>query len=188
MRTFSWSRGPAKPLGGVAVLLPGAGYTVQAPLLSWSAALLVELGWHVQAVEWTMTDEARERPVAFVERAVEAAFADAPVTDRRLVVGKSLGAFALPWAVRHGVPGIWLTPVLTDPVVARALDDADASHLAAGGDRDTAWLPESAPSTAARLVTVPGGDHGLLVPGRWLASVEVQTALLQQVSEHVRTL
>lgn len=188
MRTFPWKSDSETPPGGVAVLLPGSGYTVQAPLLSWCAAMLVDLGWHVQAVEWTMTDEAREQPVAFVERAVVQAFAEAPAHARRLVVGKSLGTFALPWAVGHGVPGVWLTPILTDPAVARALDAADASHLAVGGDRDTVWLPESVPSTAARLVTVPGGDHGLMVPGGWRASVETQTTVIDQVSEHVRQL
>lgn len=170
------------------MLLPGSGYTVQAPLLSWCAAMLVDGGWHVQAVEWSMTDAAREQPVAFVERAVEQAFAEAPVQGRCLVVGKSLGTFALPWAVRHGVPGVWLTPVLTDSVVARALDAADASHLAVGGDRDTVWLPGNVASTAARLVTVPGGDHGLMVPGGWRASVEAQTTVIDEVSEHVRRL
>jgi hypothetical protein len=43
--TASTGLGPASP---VALVLPGAGYTAQAPLLSWSVALLAERGWHVQ--------------------------------------------------------------------------------------------------------------------------------------------
>ena len=188
MRTFPWPR-PSEPVTrGVAVLLPGSGYTVQAPLLSWCAAMLVELGWHVQAVEWTVTDEAREHPEAFVERAVELAFAEAPEGDDRLVVGKSFGTFALPWAVRHEIPGIWLTPVLTEPALVRALDAAGATHLAVGGDQDPLWRPESVPTTGARLVTVPGGDHGLTVEAGWRDSIDAQTTVFEQVAEHVQRL
>ncbi|WP_143556783.1 hypothetical protein [Sanguibacter antarcticus] len=188
MRTFPWGRDPRSTTYGVAVLLPGSGYTVQAPLLYWCAEMLAELGWHVQAVEWTITDDALDDPVPFVDGAVGQAFDDAPASDRMLVVGKSFGTFALPWAVANEVPGVWLTPVLTDPAVARALDGADASHLAAGGDRDALWLPENVPSTAARLITMPGGDHGLTLPGGWQASVEAQADVILQISEHVRHL
>lgn len=188
MTTFPWKRGPEPTARGVAVLLPGSGYTVQAPLLYWCAEMLVDLGWYVQGVEWTVRDDARERAQEFVERAVEQAFAEAPAHERRLVVGKSLGTFALPWAVRHGVPGVWLTPVLTEPAVARALDAADESHLAVGGDQDPVWLPASVPSTRARLHTVPGGNHALTVGAGWLQSVDAQTAAIREVSEHVRTL
>lgn len=189
MTTFPWKRGPASTARGVAVLLPGGGYTVQAPLLYWCAEMLVDLGWHVQAVTWTVTDDdVRERAQELVERAVEQAFAEAPAHERRLVVGKSLGTFALPWAVRHGVPGAWLTPVLTEAAVADALAAADESHLAVGGDRDPAWLPASVRSTRARLRTVPGGNHALTVETGWRHSVDAQTAAIHEVAEHVRTL
>ena len=36
----------------------------------------------------------------------------APDDQPVLVVAKSLGTLALPWAVERGLPGVWLTPLL----------------------------------------------------------------------------
>jgi len=35
----------------VAVILPGARYTAQAPLLYWASVILEERGWHVHRVD-----------------------------------------------------------------------------------------------------------------------------------------
>ncbi|QDY90071.1 hypothetical protein E7Y32_07500 [Arthrobacter sp. UKPF54-2] len=37
----------------VAVVVPGAGYKVESPLLDWPAELLKDRGWHVRAIRWT---------------------------------------------------------------------------------------------------------------------------------------
>jgi hypothetical protein len=183
MRSFVWP-GATPSTAKTAVLLPGSGYTVQSPLLYWCANMLRDAGWHVRAVEWTITDEALRDPIAFVERAVEMAFADAaPAT--RLVVAKSFGTFALPWAVREGVPGVWLTPVLTETALSEALASADATHLAVGGSQDPMWVPESAAGTRATLSTIPGADHRLEVADGWQASLDVQRNLMTSISEHV---
>jgi hypothetical protein len=200
MRSFVWP-GSTPSTAKTAVLLPGSGYTVQAPLLYWCANLLRDAGWHVRAVEWTVTDEALRDPTAFVERAVEMAFADAGLANSRsgsmddlmddaapatrLVVAKSFGTFALPWAIREGVPGVWLTPVLTETALSEALASADATHLAIGGSQDPMWVPESAAGTRATLSTIPGADHRLEVEDGWQASLEVQRDLMKSISENV---
>jgi len=186
MRTYAWP-GNREAARRVAVILPGAGYTAQAPLLYWSAELLVERGWHVQAVEWQITAEVRERSAAFAVEAVERAFADAPPADHRLVLAKSFGTFALPWALANDVPGVWLTPVLVDAGIRTALAQAGDRHLAVGGDRDIAWHPVDEVVTKARLVTVPGADHGLEV-GDWRSSVEAHVGVLEHVTRHLQSI
>lgn len=101
-----------------AVLLPGRGYTAQAPLLHWSGLILAEAGWNVHAVAWT--DAAADDPAAFGRRAwadVTALLEGVP----DLVVAKSLGTFAAPLAIAAGIPGVWLTPLVHHDVVAQAL-------------------------------------------------------------------
>ncbi|RLQ86489.1 hypothetical protein [Mycetocola zhadangensis] len=167
----------------VAVLLPGTGYTIHAPLLYWSGKLLAERGWHVQGVEWEV--DAAAGPVSFVEEAVTAAFEDAPGTSRRLIVAKSFGCFALPWAQREGVAGIWLTPVLTSDDVTAALRNASSSHLAIGGNADEMWLPDAVAGTRARVVNVIDADHSLTVKNDWRASLSAQSRVFDAVSTHL---
>jgi len=169
----------------VAVILPGARYTAQAPLLYWSSVILEERGWHVHRVDWRIDAEAAGHPLPFVENAVTRAFAAAPTASRRLVVAKSLGSFALPWAIEHDVPGVWLTPVLGDDAVADALRGAGPEHLAVGGGADGHWRPERAAGTRARLVSIADADHGLTVPGGWSASIAAQSLAFRAVVEHL---
>jgi hypothetical protein len=172
----------------VAVLLPGSGYTAQAPLLYWCGVLLREAGWHVEVVEWTVTNEDIDNPIPFVEYALTTAFNSAPPAATRLIVAKSFGSFALPWAVKNAVPGVWLTPILTDPVVSAALASADGTHLAVGGSRDPMWVPENAEGTDASLGTLEDGDHRLEVDEGWQASLDAQYDLFERIALHVAAL
>jgi hypothetical protein len=168
----------------VAVILPGTGYTVQAPLLSWPARMLAERGWQLREVTWTIDDAAQQDPARFVGHAVADAFGASTAAGRRLVVAKSFGTFALPWARAEGVPGVWLTPVTTAPEVQDALRAATPDDLAIGGDVDPLWLPERLAGTRARTVTVPGADHALAVAGGWRATLGVQSAVFDEIDAH----
>ncbi|WP_423920530.1 hypothetical protein ACPEEZ_14430 [Frigoribacterium sp. 2-23] len=182
----------------VAVLLPGTGYTVQAPLLSWCGRLLAERGWHVEPVSWTIPadldqapdpDQAVAQQREFVEHALEAAFASAPPASRRLVVAKSFGSWALPWAVAHDVPGVWLTPVLVEPGIRDALSRASSAHLALGGGADPLWRPDLLTAPEARVETIPEADHALALPrSGWRDSYEVQRRAFELVDAHVARL
>ena len=142
MTSYAWARAESAD-APVAVLLPGVNYSVQAPLLYWCATLLAERGWHVQAVEWAVDDEARAHPLPFVEQAAAEAFDASPPTSRRLIVAKSFGTYALPWARSAGIAGVWLTPLLSEEPVCEALRWATAADLAIGGELDAFWRPDS---------------------------------------------
>jgi hypothetical protein len=167
------------------LLLAGAGYGQQAPLLWWSRDIATAAGCEVVAPSWVVDAAADAAPTAFVEAAVEAALG-ARMPD--LVIAKSFGCFALPWAVQHGVPGVWLTPVLTDDAVAAALRAAPSTHVAVGGIEDTMWRPERVSGTAASLQTVDRADHRLEVAGDWRASQRLQAEVLSIVEARVRAL
>ncbi|GLI28365.1 hypothetical protein ARHIZOSPH14_26070 [Agromyces rhizosphaerae] len=169
--------------GPVALVLPGRGYTAQAPLLYWTASALAAGGWRTYAVEWHPTADALDQgPRAFVEAAVAEARASLPA-DPSLIVGKSLGSFALPHAVATGTAGVWLTPILTDDEIAAALRDAPDTHLAIGGTADAPWRPERVDGTSAALVSVDGADHGLGV-GDWRASMQHHAEVVERIVAH----
>lgn len=168
------------------MLLPGVGYGVKAPLLYWPALMLRQLGWRVEAVEWDARDLTADDSRPVVEERLQDA---AEAVDGRvdLVLAKSFGTLALPWAVEHGVAGVWLTPVLTEPVVLDALTRASSSHLAVGGGADSMWQPARGLETHAGLVTVDGADHGLLVDD-WATSFDAHRAVLTAIETHIKGL
>ncbi|WIE79883.1 hypothetical protein [Curtobacterium sp. MCSS17_016] len=167
------------------LVLAGAGYGQQAPLLWWTSEIAAAAGCEVVAPRWQVDDAAGADPVGFVETAVAAALGDR-LPD--LVVAKSFGCFALPWAIRHEVPGVWLTPVLTHDDVAAALAAATDVHVAIGGGDDTMWRPERVSGTAARLQTVDRADHSLQVAGDWRRSQRLQADVFDVVERRVTTL
>jgi hypothetical protein len=165
------------------LVLAGAGYGQQAPLLWWTDTIARQAGCAVVAPRWTVDAAAEADPVRFVERALTTAL-DGRRPD--LVVAKSFGCAALPWAVTEGVPGVWLTPVLTDDAIRTALAAAGDAHVALGGSADPVWRPELVRGTRARLRSVDQADHRLEVPGDWRASQHLQADVLAVVERAVR--
>lgn len=80
----------------VAVVLPGAGYTADRPLLFWSTEILAEHGWHVEVVRWKVDEKAQQDPYGFAAQAAEQAFAATPLASQRLIVAKSLARWPFP--------------------------------------------------------------------------------------------
>ena len=151
-----------RPVQGVVVVLPGSGYTCDQPLLREPAAVLAEAGWHVEPVTWDATGVDATTAVDFVTSAVAHAFAAAPPHDRRLVLAKSLGTCAAPWARAHGIPGIWLTPLLRQPVVAAALSPGGPPGLLVGGTADADWWDGAlARTTGLAMLEFDGLTHAL---------------------------
>jgi hypothetical protein len=171
----------------VALVLPGAGYTVLGPLLHWPARALSEAGWDVWLVDWhaEVDDAARRDPARFVTAAVEGALAELPA-EPTAVVAKSLGTHALPLFTGRAVRGVWLTPLLGDPAIASAATTASKRHLLVGGSADPSWIPGSSGEGGARVLEMTGGDHGLVDASRgWRASAAAQLEILDEVVAHL---
>lgn len=171
-----------EPQAGSLLILPGAGYTAQAPLLFWANKALLSRGWRVLTANWadrpaTLKD-GRDRVLTLLDQ-----FAD---TVPDAILAKSIGSFALPWAIEKSIPGVWLTPLLTDPGVATALRQANSRHLAIGGTADPAWQIESLAGSRAVLHSVPDMNHGLeRVDDPWAESARRQLPLIEMAVEHI---
>jgi hypothetical protein len=167
---------------GTAILLPGQMAGLATPLLHWPATLLTQLGWSVLGVSWDQ-DGVSRGAASHVRRCADAAL-DRALDDRPvLVVAKSLGTLALPWAVENELPGAWLTPLLRDPAVVAAVQDVQQRRLLVGGTADPHWLVPPAVGPGVALVELAGADHGLQRPGDWRRSLLDQVDIFDRVSQ-----
>jgi len=169
------------------VLLPGAAYSAQAPLLWFARRASMDAGRNVLAVVDTYDRE--QDAVAWVEERTEAALAFVRDRDPRpALIGKSLTSLAAAIAAREGLPAIWLTPLiaagheLTSSVVA-GLEAGSAPRLLVGGTADPSWDGTVARSFAdAEIVELDRADHGLEV-----ADIAASAANLTTVAESIRS-
>ncbi|MFF2807932.1 alpha/beta hydrolase [Streptomyces sp. NPDC058000] len=154
----------------VVLILPGLTYTPARPLLHYLARALHARGWTVQELWWDPPDQDEQRQ-AYVEHRATAAL-EKEGARHVVVLAKCLGTRFLPTAVRLGIPGIWLTPMLDVPEVAQAVKVSTTPALMVGGTRDPHWDAAAARGGKARVLELPGADHGLETPG------DVQGSLL----------
>lgn len=187
MESFTWAKattdGPEKTK--VAVLLPGSGYPVEGPVLFWIGEMLASIGWHVQAVRWTPDDSPSAAPHEFAANAAKLAFAEAPDADHRLIIAKSFSTLCIPWAEKARIPGIWLTPLLTDERVRSALGASSKNDLLIGGSGDKLWDGGRKSESAGTFFEVPGADHSLQIPHDWRASQKAQADVFERVEAFI---
>lgn len=175
-----WLSQPLRPLG-TAVLLPGRRGGVATPLMHWPASLLTQAGWSVLSVVW---DEAELSAPgeASIRRQAHSALTltqpDLPV----LIVAKSLGTYALSWAVENELPGVWLTPLLDEPSVAEAVGRAQQPTLLVGGTADPYWRVPSAVGARVELVEIREAGRGLQTRD-WRQSLADQLTVFDRISQ-----
>lgn len=158
-------RYPEVPEVGRAVLLPGRVFGPSRPLLGAVAEVLLARGWAVRQVRWQVPEGGPvRRATGWVGD--QARTASDGWAERPLIVGKSLGTRAASYAAKRRLDAIWLTPLLRDRSVVRAIRRSRARQLLICGTADTlAWDPAVARSLGTELLALPDADHGLVVKG-----------------------
>ncbi|MFF0821704.1 alpha/beta hydrolase [Micromonospora haikouensis] len=133
-------------------------------------AALRRIGFDIDEITWRApADLDLDRAASWVVEQVAPALAE----PAHLLVGKSLGSFAAPFAADRGVPAIWLTPLLHRAEVTGALARATAPFLLVGGTADPSWDGVAARRLSPHVLEVDGADHSLLLPGPLARSAEV---------------
>lgn len=168
----------------VVTVLPGSGYTAMAPLLWYARSALSDLGWTVRTLEWTARPSFGSAREAYAEILDGG---DAPGEEAlHIVVAKSLGTLAMPTAVHLGLPGVWLTPVLTSeqaPDVRDTAAELDEDHLLVGGTADPLWDGELADGSEADVLEVENADHSLEVPGDRAENLAILDEVVSAIEE-----
>ena len=157
--------------GGAAwvVILPGAMYSPQAPLLWFARRAALASGRNVLTVVDAFADRSQD-PLTWVDSRLEAALANIHDRDPRpVIVGKSLTSLAASIAARDRLPAVWLTPLIAaghpvTPLVVAGLRAGTAPRLLIGGLADPSWDGVVARSFSdADVLELEGADHGLEV-------------------------
>ena len=166
---------------GTAVLVPGAGYPPQAPLLFFAGFVLLQHGWRVEHHWWDPPEMTSGHEVtAWVRAEVEGAL---PEEGRTLIVGKSLGTRAAPVAAERGLPAIWLTPLFGKRLV-EAYAANPAPQLLIGGTADRVWDGAVAADLEGRgcdVVEIDGADHVMTAAGDAVRGVEMHVEVARAI-------
>lgn len=126
------------------IVLPGAGYTTQAPLLHYTTGLFYTKGFDVLHINYALS---REEMAALNERdfAKDVQFAiDHAIKDKEYrnyyVVAKSIGTKALSELLKSPrlkeAKVVWLTPLLQNDLVFHAMVTSDQKGLCFFGEKD----------------------------------------------------
>jgi hypothetical protein len=100
-------------------------------------------------------------------------------------VTKSISSRAVTIAAERKLPGIWLTPLLHEPEIARGFERLSAPALLVGGTADESWNGELARRAGHEVLEVEGGDHGLQLPGDPLASAAALPRIVERIDVFV---
>jgi hypothetical protein len=153
-----------------AVLLPGQFYPTRAPVLWFAREAVMAAGW--SAIEVLGEPGLHDDPLAWEREAAEGAL-EAVGGARVLVVGKSLASLLAGMVSDRELPAAWLTPLLTEPSVLKALAATRRPTLLAGGSADAVWRADAIPANPAlEVVEIPGADHAIQVLDDLSASVD----------------
>ncbi|GAB3744330.1 alpha/beta hydrolase [Microlunatus parietis] len=136
-------------------------------------------------MRWQTEGVTAAERVGFVEQGADLLDATAPLAPRTMVIAKSLGTLAAPWATRKGYAGVWLTPLLTDPAVRRSLTIPGPPSLAVGGTADKLWDAAAVRDLRGTVLELEGADHALHHGTDWRASLGVLERTLEAVAAHL---
>lgn len=178
-----------KDTAHLGVLLPGFGYTAQAPALYFSRILLLQHGADVLQVNYNyqhdprfnLRDEALFYPwiEADARAALQAGLARRTY-ERVTLIGKSLGTLALGCLVEAEElrvdDCIWMTPILSNERLRSQISLCKQRGLVIIGDEDHYYdektLEELERVTGNPTLVIPGADHALELPGKAVESVQ----------------
>ncbi|WP_442599900.1 alpha/beta hydrolase [Neobacillus sp. D3-1R] len=180
----------------IVIVLPGAGYTTQAPLLHFTTGLFYNKGFDILHINYTFTKEEmsalNERNFA---RDVQLAIANA-IKDKKYshfyVVAKSIGTKALSYLLDHTMlkeaKVVWLTPVLQNDDVFHTMVNSNHKGLCIFGEKDsTCFVVERFEKLKSNqnliLKVVEGGNHNLELDRDPIKSIELLKRVISDIDE-----
>ena len=170
------------------ILLPGRGYTVHHPALSYMSLMAVEQGWDVLAVQYgfQMTGgfDMSQMPLLQTDINRSLAVIDLSAYERHGIVGKSLGTpLAVTLAARLQASAL----ILLTPVPAALQAAMPTRTLALIGSADPFYEPHLVESHGEiQWKVYEGLDHGFLKPGDWAASIAVMGGLIATCADFLQ--
>ena len=158
------------------VILPGRGYTVNHPVLSYVGQMAYENGYDVLPVQYgfQVSGDLDVSQIPLLQQDVQLATEPVLKRDYReiCVVGKSLGT-PLAIDLAQSVPAAVVSQILLTPIGAAMQPAGDTRTLAIIGTADSLYAPElvsDSQSTTWRVFE--NLDHGLIDDSDWRYSLD----------------
>lgn len=176
------------------IILPGAGYTTQAPLLHFTTSLFYTKGFDVLHINYSFSRQElsylSEKDFTIeIQRTMGKAIENKKYKNI-FVVAKSIGTIALSYLLHNKMlkdaKTIWLTPLLQRDDVFKAMVTSENKGLCIIGDKDSCFIAERFEKLKNnRQLTfhlVEGGNHSLELDGLPIESVEILKGVLMEIS------
>lgn len=177
------------------IILPGAGYTTQAPLLRFTTGIFYNKGFDVLHINYTFNRQelsvlSEEDFTRDVQHVIDHAIKDKNYSNF-YVVAKSIGTVALSYLLDHTMfkeaKVVWLTPLLQRDDVFHALVNSNHKGLCIIGDKDHCFIVDrfeklkDNPNLSFKIVD--GGNHSLELDEDPIKSIELLKSVMIDISE-----
>jgi len=156
-----------------AIVLPGAGYSAQGPLLWFARRAALEAGYSALVVT-DVFDRESDDPIRWVQERTEATLGYVRPKDAQpLLIAKSLTSLAAGVAAAERLPAVWFTPLIAEPQVLAGLHAGTEPKLLIGGSDDPSWDATAAGTLPnAEILELAGANHALEAPNDVAKSLE----------------
>ncbi|WP_240620217.1 alpha/beta family hydrolase [Peribacillus acanthi] len=178
------------------IVLPGAGYTSQAPLLHFATGLFYNKCFDVLHINYTFSRQEmsalNERDFARdVQLAIDNAIKDKKYSNY-YIVAKSIGTKALSYLLDNTMlktaKVVWLTPLLQNDDVFNTMVNSDNKGLCIFGEKDSFCFIEDRFEKLKNnqnliLKVVDGGNHSLELDKEPIKSIEILKSVISDINE-----
>jgi hypothetical protein len=184
---------------GLAIILPGVGYTVKSPLLHFATGAYLNRGYDVLHINYQyQTDqydhftfeELKRAVIADVMAVLNETLHGADFTSYYLV-GKSFGCIAMGEALNfyplNNAKTVWLTPHLKEKLVFEAMLNSQNQGLCMIGDKDPFYNKENIEQLQVNRnidYFIPNGaNHALEIDNQIYASIDLVKSVVKKINE-----
>lgn len=177
------------------IVLPGAGYTTQAPVLYYTTSLFNAKGFDVLHINYSCSQQEivtlKEEEFAKDVQGVINIALEKREYSNLYIVAKSIGTVALSYLLNNRVFNdakvVWLTPLLQRDAVYHAMLNNDHQGLCIIGNEDQCYIEERyeelKKNENLHLMLVEGGNHSLELKREPIKSIEILKSIISEIDE-----
>jgi hypothetical protein len=186
---------------GLAIMLPGIGYTVKSPLFHFSSGAFLNKEYDVLHVNYPYysadyEDFSFEELTSALIKDVSAVLhevLDHTNYNSYYVLGKSFGTMAMPIVLEllpiNDTKAIWLTPRLIDAPVFETMRKCKQEGLCIIGDKDPFYdiekMKQIILNPSLECMIPPGANHALEVDNDILTSIDTVKSVIKRMDNFI---
>lgn len=181
----------------IAIILPGVGYTSQAPLLHYSTGVFInksfdvlQLNYQYSINDYVDFDEISEAIKWDVKNVLDYILSN-KTYENFYFIGKSLGTIAMSSVLNRetfqNAKAIWLTPLIQREDVFHAMVKSENKGLCIIGDKDPCYTEERylkvVENTNITSRLIPNANHSLEYDENTVKSIELLKSVINDIEQ-----